>query len=340
MSRDISPLGPSIAGAIMAYMRGSSPGKKSAIAGWAVSRRVAFLQWALPTLILLFVVLYQTVFVGYIHDLLGAEGHYVVEVVFYGAMGPLVTFFVLAWIRRWLLEKEQIEQTIREQEKRMALIRVEEGKRVAQHLHREVLPNLAYVANKIDHTRTKLLQPQGHCAQADAELTKVTATLRETVGELREKINALRKGLPLVSLKRETNLVEELQRRLEEFKKLLHIDVRISLQGQERGIPHELESSLWRIIGEGLNNVALHAQARQGEIQLDFGNPRQVEVRITDNGIGFDAPAALEHPSGLGLIHMQEETQRHGGSLQVISQRGKGTTIVAVFSLDEESRLS
>lgn len=310
--------------------------KNAAKVNGQVSRRVALLQWTLPALIMLFVILYQNLFIGgYIHDHLGAEGHYLVEVAFYGAMGPLVTFFVLAWIRRWLAEKERIEQTVREQEERLALIRLEEGKRVAQHLHREVLPNLAYVANKIDHTRTKLLQLHSHCAQADAELAKVTVTLRETVGELREKINALRKGLPLVSLKGGVNLVQELQRRLTEFKKLLHVDMRILIKGQEQDLPHEVQSSLWRIIGEGLNNVALHAHAGQGEILLDFRDPHQVKLSITDNGVGFDAKAALARRSGLGLVHMQEEVQRHGGTLQVNSQKGKGATISVALPLGD-----
>ena len=316
-------------------MQRASLRKNIAKANRAVSRRVALLQWTLPALIVLLVILYQSFFVGYIHALVGDQAHYIVEVLLYGGMGPLATFFVLAWIRRWLMEKERIEQTVREQEKRLALVRVEEGKRVAQHLHREVLPNLAYVANKIDHTRTKLLQPHSHCAQADSELMKVAATLRETVGELREKINALRKGLPLVSLKEGANLVEELQRRLEEFKKLLHVDVRTSIKGQERSLPYELESSLWRVIGEGLNNIALHAQARKGKIQLDFSDPQQVELRVTDDGVGFSAQAALAHPSGLGLVHMREETQQYGGTLQVISEGGKGTTLIAVFPLGE-----
>lgn len=298
-----------------------------------ISRRVTLLQWSLPILIIVLVVLYQTFFVNYIHDILGENVHYIVEVVFYGAMGPLATFLVLTWIRRWLVDKEKMEQKVREQEKRLALIRVEEGKRVAQHLHREVLPNLAYVHTKMDHIQGNLLLPEPDPKPVAQEIVKVMGTLRETIGELRDKINTLRKGSLLKSLKAGSNIAVELQRRADEFQQLLHLDVKIAIKGVQRTLPHELESSIWHIIGEGLNNIALHAQAKQAEVQLDFSDPQQLLLNIVDDGKGFDVGARLTHPTGLGLAHMAEEVDQRGGTLRIDSTKGEGTRIFAVIPL-------
>jgi len=296
-----------------------------------VSRRVALLQWVLPALIALWVVLYQTVLVSYLHNQLGHRVHYIVEILFYGAVGPLVTFFVLAWIRRWLVEKERAERKVREQEKRLAFIRLEEGRRVAQHLHREVLPNLAYVANKIDHLRAKLLGKIPN--HVDQELEKATGTLRETIGELRDKINTLRRGLPLQSLREESDFIAEVRRRADSFGKLHQVEVEVSVKGEARPLPYKLESSLWRIIGEALNNIALHAQATRVHLQLDVSDLERVVLCISDDGRGFDPRAWRSDPKGLGLIHMHEEADQGGGSLTVESAPGKGTKITAAFPL-------
>ncbi len=298
-----------------------------------VSHRIALLQWLLPPLIALLVVLYQTVFVGYVHSSWGAEGHYLVEIVFYGIAGPLVTFFVLNWIRRWQDEKERAQRKIREQETRLALVRVEEGKLVAQHLHREVLPNLAYVANKIDHTRNRLLLDSPEPNWADQELKNVTGTLRETIGELRDKIKALRKGLPLQSLSEESNFIEEVRRRATTFGKQHQIEVEVSVRGEGKPLSYGLESALWCVIGEALNNIALHAHAKHVGVELDLSSAEQVVLSIGDDGRGFDPRAWRANPKGLGLIHMQEEVNQGGGTLTVESTPGKGTTITTAFPL-------
>lgn len=304
---------------------------------WLVSRRVALLQWLLPLLIIVWVVIYQTVLVPFVHNTWGPHWHRAMEVLLYGLVGPLVTFFVLAWIQRWLVEKERAERTVREQEQRLTLVREEEGRRTAQHLHREVLPNFAYVANKLDHIRTRLLQDP---AQADQELEKVEDLLREATGELRDKINTLRKGLPLRSLNTESNFLSEVRRRTAEFGKLHQVTVSVQVQGKESPLPYHVETSLWRILGEALNNVALHAQAQHIRLILDLSDPERVTLSVADDGRGFNPQAWRANPKGLGLIHMHEEADLSGGSLAVESAPGRGTRITATLPLQREEALS
>jgi len=303
-----------------------------------VAKKVALLQWALPAFIILFVVLYQTFFVDFIHNWLGQEGHYMVEISFYGVMGPLATFFVLAWIRRWLREKDAMEQKVREQGKRLALVRLEQGKRVAQHLHREVLPNLAYVHTKLDHTQGQLLAKKMDAAQAAGQMTGIMTALRETIGELRERINALRKGLPFQTLPEGASLRQELERRAQAFRDLLQLNVNVSVKGSERRLSYQVASAIWRVAGEGLNNIALHARASRTELTLAIGEQDRAEknralLTLRDDGIGFEVQPKLTNPSGLGLIHMSDEVERLGGSLTITSKPGQGTVIEADFPL-------
>lgn len=297
-----------------------------------VSQRVARLQWLLPLVIGVVVVLYQSFFVDLVEQLEGHLWHYIVEIIFYGMVGPIVTFFVLMWIRRWLVEKEKAEQKIKEQEQRLALIKLEEGRRVAQHLHREVLPNMAYVANKIAHIRNKL-PPAAANQQLDDEMLTASNTLRDTIGDLRQKINQLRRGVTLHSLKEGSDFLAEVQRRTKEFEKMFQLKFDISIKGDTGNMPFAVESSLWRIIGEALNNIALHADATEVKLTLDFRDPQQVVLVIIDDGEGFNSEATLANGTGLGLLHMQEETGLQSGTLAVQSKPGQGTRITAAFPL-------
>ncbi len=301
-----------------------------------LSKRVEWLQWVLPTVILAFVVVYQTWFVDYIHDVIGEDAHYIVELILYGAMGPFVTFIVLTWIRRWLVEKENMEDQVREQERRLALLRVEEGKKVAQHLHREVLPNLAYIANKIDHTRVRHLA-ESLIEQADQTLLGLSHMLRDTIGELREKINLLRRGAPLNGFKEGSNLLEELQKKATEFRDLLHLEVTIEVFGKLPELNYELAASIWRMVNEALNNTALHAQAQQVNITLDGKQSGKLKWIVKDDGKGFQLSEWKDRPSGLGLVHITEEAEKWGGNLDIHTNLGQGTELSAVLDVNYEA---
>ena len=87
-----------------------------------VSQRVHTLRWALPLVILAVVLLYQLVFAAYVHDYFGHTAHTVVELIFYGVVGPVVSWATLTQISRWLVEKEQAEEAARAHERYLATI--------------------------------------------------------------------------------------------------------------------------------------------------------------------------------------------------------------------------
>ncbi|HEY9382985.1 MAG TPA: ATP-binding protein, partial [Gemmatimonadales bacterium] len=92
----------------------------------------------------------------------------------------------------------------------------------------------------------------------------------------------------------------------------------------------------YRVLQEALTNVARHAEARRVRVEL-ASDAATVELRVEDDGIGLQ-PAG---PSGdvargrrrLGLQGMRERAALLGGSVEVESQRGAGTTITARFPL-------
>jgi signal transduction histidine kinase len=91
----------------------------------------------------------------------------------------------------------------------------------------------------------------------------------------------------------------------------------------------ELETTCFRVVQEGLTNVARHAQARQVRVEV---HQRQGELHLLlrDNGVGFDVAAARARATrgaSLGLLGMHERVTLLGGHLDIDSQFGQGTEI-------------
>ena len=88
---------------------------------------------------------------------------------------------------------------------------------------------------------------------------------------------------------------------------------------------------LYRIVQEGLNNIARHAEALEATVDLNI-TPDQIQLIIEDDGRGFD-PAQV--PSGrFGLIGLNERIKLLGGSLGLESSPDQGTQIEIVVPLD------
>jgi signal transduction histidine kinase len=101
-------------------------------------------------------------------------------------------------------------------------------------------------------------------------------------------------------------------------------------QYQPASISSEIETILYRIIQEALNNVAKHSGATRVALVLRR-TADQVQVIIEDNGRGFDAHVAFQSGNGsnrLGLLGIQERLSTVGGNFKVESAPERGATLL------------
>jgi len=87
----------------------------------------------------------------------------------------------------------------------------------------------------------------------------------------------------------------------------------------------ELELTLYRLVQEALNNAVAHAEATVVRIEV-VEDGDTVTVNVSDDGVGFDPDDRRE---GFGMLGMRERVALAGGSLEVASQPGAGTTVRA-----------
>jgi signal transduction histidine kinase len=89
-----------------------------------------------------------------------------------------------------------------------------------------------------------------------------------------------------------------------------------------------VETALYRIMQEGLTNITKHAVATQVDLQL-WQDDKHVYGLLRDDGVGFTVEQVMGQsgPRGLGLLGIQERVQALGGTLQITSAPGQGTTL-------------
>jgi signal transduction histidine kinase len=96
----------------------------------------------------------------------------------------------------------------------------------------------------------------------------------------------------------------------------------------------ELETTSYRLVQEALTNVAKHAQAKHVVVNVTTED-RRVEVSVRDDGIGFEPDKPR---SGFGLAGMRERVALAGGTLEILSAPGSGTSIRASLPFAGDGR--
>ena len=210
-----------------------------------------------------------------------------------------------------------------------ALAVTEERERIARELHDSLAQVLGYVNTKAQ--ATEVLIASGQNDKAMTQLTQMADAARAAYADVREGILGLR-----VSPEGQRSFIETLTGYLEQWQGQSGVTVALTTTPANVAIrlTPNAEVQLLRIIQEALTNVRKHAGATTAEVKLQVSDG-WVEARILDNGAGF-APDDLAPRAAprFGLSTMHERAESIGGSLEITSNPGDGTQIIARVPLD------
>ena len=109
-----------------------------------------------------------------------------------------------------------------------------------------------------------------------------------------------------------------------EFSSRSGIQVHLDVEGDIAELPEHYRTCVYRIVQESLTNCARHAHARNVTVRID-ADRITLAILIRDDGTGFNPTA--EGASGLGLLSMRERASELGGTFEVVSHPGNGSTI-------------
>jgi len=127
-------------------------------------------------------------------------------------------------------------------------------------------------------------------------------------------------------------LVTALQTECERLRRYTDVAILERFDKIPKQIPANVALCIYRIVQEAINNTVKYANADTIEIMLECEKDTLV-LNVRDNGIGFNINHVTEQ-SGLGLSSMRERAQLAGGSWEIRSQPGKGTTVSATVPLN------
>lgn len=202
----------------------------------------------------------------------------------------------------------------------------EERARIARDLHDGLAQSLYFLGLKLDYIRKRVPYDPEAAVQ---ELRALRETVQTNIKDVRRTIFALR-PLDLAEL----GFVPAVRQYVRGFGEQAGLDVSLDVQGDETLLPGTLEPVFFRLVQEGLNNIAKHANARHAWIELNLCAEQVGKLVIRDDGEGFDA-SSFSSTSGrrMGLNQMRERVAVMGGGLTIRSEPGKGTILSAEIPL-------
>jgi signal transduction histidine kinase len=192
---------------------------------------------------------------------------------------------------------------------------VEERQRLARELHDSVSQALYGISLGVHTARMQLDRNPKELAES---LDYVLELAEAALIEMRALIFELRPE----SLETE-GLVTALTKQAAALQARQGMIVELDL-GEEPELPLKVKQDLYRIAQEALHNTVKHARASKVVLRLDNSN-NVVILEVRDDGRGFDATTSF--PGHLGLHSMRERVTNLGGTFEIESAEGQGTTI-------------
>ncbi|MHA6485493.1 sensor histidine kinase [Paenibacillus sp. strain BS8-2] len=192
---------------------------------------------------------------------------------------------------------------------------IEERQRLARELHDAVSQQL-FAISMTATAVSRTIERDWERAKRQVQLIEEMAAVAQS------EMRALLLHLRPVHLEGKS-LGQALKALIDELQQKIPMDITLEVDESITLLPGA-EDHLFRIAQEALSNTLRHSKADKMHIRL-LRLDNKVHMTIQDSGVGFDLEAKKQ--TSYGLLTMEERVNELGGSLQMISQPGEGTTI-------------
>jgi len=237
------------------------------------------------------------------------------------------------FIARDITEQAHMQENLNFYLQQVTRAQEHERQRIAQELHDETAQSLLLMAQRLDSLASTAKKRLNR--DVAAELQEVRATTIEALMELRRLAQDLRPRIL-----DDMGLVPALEWLADDLAEQDGIEARVEVDGTLPRLSEEGQLLLFRIAQEALRNIGKHSGASEATLSLRAYDDR-LEMRVADNGEGFTLPKAvgdLAATGKLGLLGMHERARLLGGTLDIRSERRKGTTVVVELPVSVMNR--
>jgi PAS domain S-box-containing protein len=230
-------------------------------------------------------------------------------------------------------DRKQAEDTLRRQEQDLSRLtgriinaQEEELRRLSRELHDDLTQRLAALA--LD---AALIEKELNTSQPQA--VQGLKDLRTNLSEVAEEVHDLSRQLH-PSILDDLGLVQAVQAECAAFSKKTGIALSFMPDAIPDSVPPPLALCLYRVMREGLQNIAKHSGAAAASLTLQ-GLSDGIRLLIQDKGVGFD-PNEVKKKAGIGLSSMRERVRLVNGTISFKSKMGQGTEIEVFIPIGGE----
>ncbi|HWJ93493.1 MAG TPA: ATP-binding protein, partial [Telluria sp.] len=222
------------------------------------------------------------------------------------------------------LELTESRQLLRELSAHRERVREEERKKIAREVHDEL--GQALTALRMDVALLRMADGP-HSPALLARVAAMKEAVDRTIGIVRNVTSSLRPAAL------DLGLTAALEWQVEDFARRSGIECMLHTGETEVVLDDDQATALFRIVQESLTNVLKHAQATHVEVTLET-QADCICLEVSDNGRGFAADGPMR--GRFGLVGMRERVLVLGGTVQVNSAAGEGTTVSVRLPLANE----
>jgi two-component system, NarL family, sensor histidine kinase DevS len=212
-------------------------------------------------------------------------------------------------------------QSVAEDRTRESIAATErERGRWARELHDETLQSLAGLRVLLSAAR------RGDADEVDRLLSQSIEHVDGAIAEMRRLIADLRPStLDELGLGPALEALGERISAGDSIEVAMNVDTDFYAGRTDRRLLAEIEDTVYRMVQEALNNAVRHGEIRYARVDIREQGGR-LQVRVRDEGQGFDPSVRSD---GFGLVAMRERIELAGGTLELRSSPGEGTTLLA-----------
>jgi two-component system sensor histidine kinase DegS len=204
-----------------------------------------------------------------------------------------------------------------------------ERRKIARELHDGPAQTMASMLIRLDFVQQLW---DNDISKINEELHNIKKMSRESLDDIRRIMFDLKPALI-----HEEEFYYTLRDYFRDFQTKYDFNIDFVMFGDKKKYDIALESAIFRIVQEAINNIRKHSGTQKAMVKLE-DNGRNLTLIIKDEGIGFNARNPVPEGESYGIVGMKERTQLLGGRLEINSQPGEGTQIIITVPLEGEAK--
>lgn len=234
-------------------------------------------------------------------------------------------------------ERKKIEEALRESEHMLRFLSTrlleagdKELSRVSKELHDQLGHDLVLLKSRV-HSIGKQLD------DCQEELKKECENIIGAIELIIENVRRISRDL-MPSILEDLGLFASLQWLVENFSKQHDINITLDMEDIDHLFSREVQVNLYRVFQESFTNISKHADAKEVSVEVKKEGG-YISFVVKDDGKGFELNKIMNrkfNEKGVGLMAMKERMHMMGGTFEVNSLPGKGTTIKFVVPIEEK----